>query len=149
MAATKLGRAASLYLAALIGAYGGTLLHTLWSLLRPGTPAEAQDLLLLPPVVLGLGSLALPFVLVGLLVFGLPLLPALRPNAHRPWVGVVAVLWGAAAGKLLFAAAEVLMMSRDFDPLRLGSPDMGLCYGASAALAWWWLERDRARRAAG
>lgn len=146
MASPPINSVGAFWLASIAGAYVGTLVQGLWSLARGGSlPSLWQEPAVAPIVVLGFGTLALPAVALGLTIFGLPLGPSLRRYARRPWLAVVAALWGAVAGKLTFAAMEYATTARGFRPLQLRLPDPGLCYGIATGLAWWWLERLRAR----
>ncbi|WP_458093506.1 hypothetical protein [Roseomonas sp. WA12] len=132
------------WLSSMAGAYAGITVQSLFKM--GGVPFA--ELWIIPALILGYGTLSIPFVALGLLVFGLPLTPLLRRYADRWWVGVLALLWGALAGRIVFYAIDHGLFSGHY---RLGSLrvfDMGIIYGVPTALAWWLLQCRRLLRSA-
>ena len=79
------------WLSVLIGSYVGIILQmivTTW-----GEPIDRSELWALPVLILIYGLLALPFVALGLAVFGLPVTRLLRRKAQDWRVGILAALW--------------------------------------------------------
>lgn len=124
----------------LIGAYGGMILQSFVGLSRG--PIDTSDLWALPVIILVYGLFALPFVALGLAFFGWPATALLRRWAQSWWVGVVAALWGAAAGKLMFYAIDhhLFFGFSALDDVTLTDP--GILYGVPTGLAWWWFYRQ-------
>lgn len=90
--------------------------------------------------VYGLG--VLPFVSSGLFVFGLPAARLLHGQRQRWWMGIVAGLAGALAGKATFYAISELLLGGFYKPFDISLQDFGLLYGIPTGLAWWWLKRS-------
>ncbi|MBP0494517.1 hypothetical protein [Roseomonas indoligenes] len=132
------------WLSSMAGAYAGITVQSLFKM--GGVPLS--ELWTVPVIILGYGTLSIPFVALGLLVFGLPATPLLRRHAGRWWVGVVAVLWGALAGRLVFYAIDHGLFSGNYRFSTVRFSDMGIIYGVPTALAWWLLQRRRLLRAA-
>lgn len=132
-------------LSVLIGAYVGVTLQmiaTTW-----GEPIERSELWVVPVLILIYGFFALPFVAVGLALFGLPLTGLLRRRAQDWWVGVLAAVCGAVAGKLMFFAIDSVIFLGLYDISKMTLLDMGVIYGVPTGLAWWVLyRRELARR---
>jgi hypothetical protein len=84
--------------------------------------------------------LALPFVALGLAIFGLPAMMLLSRSAHRWWVGALAIVWGAGAGKLMFLGLDSLLK---FNGWFLGVSEPGIAFGVPTALASWVFMRRR------
>lgn len=74
---------------------------------------------------------------LGLALFGLPAGLLLRRHAQRPWIGPVAVVWGAIAGKLFFHAVDHLLFLGQDDLDRIARRNVGVIYGISTGIAWW------------
>ena len=124
-------------LAVAAGSVGGvilTLIYSNWN--EQIAPAE---LLALPVIVVAYGAFAAPFVLVGLAVFGLPATALLRPYWNKWWLGFLAALWGAAAGKLVWFVIDHLLFLGRADILPI--VDAGVLWGVPTAVAWWLLRR--------
>ncbi|HWU95971.1 MAG TPA: hypothetical protein VN029_10260 [Sphingomonas sp.] len=128
-------------MAALIGAYVGIILQLGLAAWFSGLPVpDWSEALEIPVLIFWYGLIALPFVSFGLAIFGIPAARLLHRWRHRPWMGIVAAISGALAGKLLFYGIAQLSFHGShefwaFDPI-------GLCYGMPTGLAWWWFKRD-------
>ena len=133
--------ARSFWLSVLIGAYAGLILQFL--LASRGQPVDPSELWVLPFGLAIYGLLAIPFVASGLIVFGLPLTPLLKKHARRWWVGLIAVIWGALAGKLHFYAIDHLLFFGYYEFAKIEILDMGVIYGVPTGIAWWLLYRRR------
>ena len=127
------------WLSVLVGAFAGVILQLIVTTGRE--PVDASGLWAVPVIILAYGLFALPFVALGLAVFGLPATGLLRRNAQDWWVGLIAVLWGAVAGKLMFYAIDHLIFFGVYDFRDVGLLDMGVIYGVPTGLAWWVLYR--------
>ena len=127
--------------AVLAGAYGGITLQggLAWSLEpdRFGWPDAGAIALLLAVY----GLIALPFVALGLAVFGIPAARLLHRWRDRPWMGLVAAVCGGLAGKLAYHAIDRLLFFGAYRPWAIERADPGLCYGVPAGIAWWWFNR--------
>lgn len=124
------------WLSVVTGAYAGIILQILATTL--GTTIDPSEFWgMLPIVVLSYGLFALPFVALGLALFGLPVAGLLRRRARGWWVGVLAVVWGGLAGKLMFYAIDHLMFFGPYDPREVMLIDLGVIYGVPTGLAWW------------
>jgi hypothetical protein len=127
------------WLSVFIGAYLGVTLQmvvTYW-----GKPFDRTELWAIPVILLGYGTLAVPFVALGLTLFGLPATGLLRRLAQEWWVGVVAALWGAVAGKLMYFGIDHLMFFGSYNIIELRLLDLGVMYGLPTGFAWWTLHR--------
>lgn len=140
MAETK-GQARSAYWPSVfIGAYGGVTLQMVaatW-----GGPPDPSELWVIPVLLLVYGMLAVPFVALGLGLFGLPVTSVIRRWAQSWWVGPFAALWGGVAGKLMFYGIDHLMFFGQYRFLEIGISDMGLLFGVPTGVAWWTLHRQ-------
>lgn len=129
-------------MAALIGAYAGITLQgaLAWSFDPHGLSwSEAWAI----PLILAVyGLIALPFVAFGLAIFGIPAARLLHRWRDRPWMGAVAAISGALAGKLLFYGIAQLAFLGTYRLWAIEPVDLGLCYGMPTGLAWWWFARD-------
>lgn len=126
--------------AGLIGAYAGIVLQSTiawWAEWRDFDWSEAWQIPLLLAIY---GLFALPFVCLGLAVFGIPAARLLHRWRARPWMGLVAAACGALAGKLAYYVIDHTLF---FGVYRFWTiePDLGLCYGIPTGLAWWWCKR--------
>lgn len=122
-----------------IGAYVGIILQmaiTAW--VEPVDPAE---LWAIPVLLVCYGLFAVPFVALGLAIFGLPVTGLLQRSAERWWVGAIAAVWGCIAGKLMFYAVDHLLFFGLYDILKISIVDIGVIYGLPTGLAWWALRR--------
>jgi hypothetical protein len=122
-----------------IGAYAGIILQmiiTTWS-----EPIDLSELWAIPVLLVIYGLLAVPFVAVGLALFGLPVTAMLRQRAQNAWVGALAAVWSCLAGKLMFFAVDHLLFFGLYDILKVSFLDMGVIYGLPTGLAWWALNR--------
>ena len=122
-------------LSALAGAYLGVSLQLVAASLS--VPIPSSEMWAIPVLVLIYGTVALPFVILGLAIFALPATRLLRRSARQWWVGVVAVIWGALAGKLMFLAIDRLMFFGNYDFAEISIRDIGMTYGVATAVAWW------------
>lgn len=84
--------------------------------------------------------MALPFVALGLGIFGVPLTTLLDRRAYRWWGGTIAVLLGAIVGKLMFLVMDTLFRFNGWFP---GVSEPGIAFGAPTAFAWWLIMRNR------
>lgn len=119
---------------ALLGSVAGAIITAAASGL-PNTSAEWIGALI---IVILVTLFALPFVAVGLAIFGLPAMMLLSANARRWWVGVLAVGWGAIAGKLMFSGVDRMLR---FNGWFLGVSEPGIVFGVPTALAGWLMMR--------
>lgn len=129
-----------------IGAYAGLTLQLLAT--YDGAPLGPVDYVALPFAFFFYGLIAVPFVAVGLAVFGLPARALLQRWASHWWMGVVAIFCGGAAGKVLYSAIDQLLFMGQYDftagYLELDRQiflDMGLLYGCPTGFTWWYLQR--------
>jgi hypothetical protein len=123
----------------MIGAFSGIcvqLVLTTW-----GEPIKASEVWAIPVIIAAYGLLAVPFVGLGLALFGLPATSLLRAQANRKWVGFIAILWGAIAGKLVFYAIDHVIFFGYYDLRTIGAVDPGVIYGIPTAVAWWLFQR--------
>ncbi len=94
------------------------------------------------PVLIGAyGVLTLPFVAVGLALFGLALAGLLRADARHGWIGIVAIVGGAICGRLFFYAIDHLLFFGLNRIDRIEHLDLGILYGVSTAIPLWLLQR--------
>lgn len=122
-----------------IGAYVGVILQmviTTWT-----EPVDPSELWAIPVLLLVYGLLAVPFVAMGLALFGLPVTAMLRQRAQDWWVGALAAVWGCLAGKLMFYAVDHFLFFGLYDIWKVSILDMGVIYGLPTGLAWWALHR--------
>ena len=133
------------WLSVFIGSYAGITLQMLitnWT-----GPIDLSELWVIPVLLLVYGLLAIPFVAMGLALFGLPATAMLRQRAQEWWVGALAAVWGCLAGKLMFYAVDHFLFYGLYDILKVSIFDMGVIYGLPTGLAWWALHRrELARR---
>jgi hypothetical protein len=130
-------------MAALIGAYAGILLQLVLAASFAGLGApDWSEIWAIPILLFWYGLIALPFVSFGLAIFGIPAARLLHRWRRRPWMGVVAAISGALAGKLLFYGIAQLSFHGSYEFWTLEPVDLGLCYGIPTGLAWWWFKRD-------
>ena len=135
------GKGKTFGLSAIIGAYAGVALHIALAAWRE--PFPVSEWRFVPLLAVFYGLLALPFVALGLAVFGLPATALLRPRANDWWVGLIAASWGTMAGKLTFFAIDHLLFFGLYDIGKVAFFDLGVIYGAPTGLAWWALFRRR------
>lgn len=127
------------WLSVMIGAFGGVITQigiTSWNV-----PVAPSELWAIPVLVTVYGLIAVPFVALGLVIFGLPATVLLRRRARETWVGLAAAIWGAAAGKLMFFAVDHLLFFGLYEIGKLQILDLGIVYGLPTAVAWWLLYR--------
>jgi hypothetical protein len=127
--------------AALTGAYAGIALQCLLAWSSEPDGLDWSDAGAMVPIVAIYGLIALPFVALGLFVFGIPAARLLRRWRDRPWMGLVAAVCGTLAGKLAYHAIDRLLFFGAYRPWTIERVDLGLCYGVPAGLAWWWFNR--------
>jgi hypothetical protein len=123
----------------LIGAFSGVCLQlvlTAWY-----EPIKSSEIWVIPVLFAVYGVLAVPFVGLGLAIFGLPLTGLFRPQADRLWVGLVAIVWGAVAGKIVYYVIDHVLFFGYYQLSTIGREDMGLIYGIPTGAAWWLLQR--------
>lgn len=133
-------RAGTFILSVLVGAFAGITLQVLIALLQSGS-MSVSDLWEIPVFIVMFGLFAAPFVGIGLAIFGLPAAWLLRANAKSWWLCIVAVIWGAVAGKLLFYAIDHLIFLGLYRLGEVAMVDLGVLYGVPTALAYWVLQR--------
>jgi hypothetical protein len=127
------------WLSVFIGAYVGITLQmvvTNWV-----EPVDPSELWAIPVLLLVYGILAVPFVAIGLALFGLPVTAMLRRKAKDWWMVAVAAIWGSLAGKFMYYAVDHLLFLGHYDILMVSFFDMGVIYGLPTGLAWWALYR--------
>ena len=129
-----------------IGAYCGVSLQMLTASATE-TRFLWNELWALPAVLAAYGLTAMPFVAIGLAVFGLPATAFLKPYRNRVWVGLVAVIWGAITGKLFYLGIDQLIFFGYYEFSSPSLSDLGLLYGMPTGVAWWWLKREPASNA--
>jgi len=127
------------WLSAVAGGYGGIFLQTAIVLLYE--PVDFSELWATPVIILVYGLIALPFTALGIALFGLPVANVLLSKAEKWWIGLVAILWGAASGKLMFWAVDHFLFMGFYQFWKIQLLDMGLIYGIPTALAFWLLLR--------
>ena len=128
--------------ASLVGAFAPLSVWTVYVFIAGGDWSEAWSL---PVLIIAYGVLQLPFVALGLAIFGLPARIILRRVELSPLVAPVAFLWGAVAGKLAFAALK-RAMGFGYAPIAsLSFADPGIWIGGTTGLAYWWVEHREAR----
>ena len=130
-----------------VGSFSGVALGLVLASLA--YPAQAaQELWAIPLLVLVYGGLAFPFVTIGLAIFGLPMTALLREHWDKPWAGIVALLWGAVAGKMMWLAVDSLLFLGVYKITNISADDPGVLYGVPTAIAWWLLRRKEIAAAA-
>lgn len=122
-----------------IGAFTGVSLQLMLTAFEE--PINPSEWWALPVLILIYGLIAAPFVALGLALFGLPVSRLLRRQAQKWWIGIVAVVWGAAAGKLTYFAVDHLLFFGNYAPAQISLSDVGLVYALPTAVAWWLLHR--------
>ncbi|MCW2366352.1 hypothetical protein M2341_001799 [Sphingobium sp. B7D2B] len=128
-------------LSVLVGAFAGMSLQSLVLLLLQPALISFSELWAIPVILFGYGLFAVPFVALGLLIFGLPATWLFSYKAGSWWLCIVAVIWGAVAGKLTFYAIDQLIFLGFYRLGELAWVDLGVLYGVPTALAWWALQR--------
>jgi hypothetical protein len=126
-------------LSVLVGAFAGITLQSLVTL--ADEPPPLAEWWAIPVIIFGYGILAVPFVALGLAIFGLPATRLLRSEAQSWWLGIVAAIWGAVAGKLMFYAIDHLIFMGFYDFGKVALTDLGVLYGVPTGLAWWAFRR--------
>jgi hypothetical protein len=126
--------------ASLIGAYSGIVMQsvTAWSAEPRLDWSEAWAI---PLIIAVYGLIALPFVSLGLLLFGLPAARVFHLKRGHWWIGLIAGIAGAIAGKAVFYAIDQLLFLGHYELWETGRSDLGVLYGAPTGVAWWWLKR--------
>jgi hypothetical protein len=122
-----------------IGAYVGISAQMVVALLVE--PVDSAEIWTIPVLLLVYGMFAVPFVALGLALFGLPLTRLLHRSAQRWWVGLIAAVCGSVAGKIMFYAVDHLLFFGVYDIMEATILDMGVLYGLPTGLAWWALYR--------
>lgn len=123
------------WLSVFIGAFVGVTLQIAITAWRE--PIEKSELWAVPVLILTYGLFAVPFVALGLAIFGLPATSLLRRYAQDWWVGLVAAVWGAAAGKMMYFLIDHLIFFGFYDFSEVARLDVGVLYGLPTGLAWW------------
>jgi hypothetical protein len=128
-------------LSVIVGAFAGMSLQSALALWAAGESLNPSELWAVPVIVLIYGAIAIPFVAMGLALFGLPATVLLRRWAGRWWMGTVAILWGGISGKLTYFAIDHLLFFGNYDLRKVELFDMGLLYGVPTGLVWWLMLR--------
>lgn len=123
----------------LIGAYGGMVIQFIITTRFENVPLS--ELWLFPVIIAVYGLFALPIVAIGLAVFGLPASAILQTRVSEWWVGIIALVWGGVAGKLVYYAVDQFIFLGRYKLTSISHVDLGLIYGITTALAWWLLQR--------
>lgn len=100
----------------------------------------ARQAWIIPVLIAGYGTFAIPFTALGLCLFGLPLRALLGPWRDARGMALLAALCGAAAGLIFFWLFTVLI----WGPLTLAtfkSGLFGITWGVPTGLAYWHFER--------
>lgn len=126
--------------AALAGAYAGVTLQTVLILAMEASGPGWSEIWSLPVVLFWYGLIAVPFVSLGLALFGIPAAQLLHRWRSRPWMAPVAAVSGGLAGKLAYYAVDHLLFFGNYRLWSIEPIDLGLCYGIPAGLAWWWFK---------
>ena len=133
------------WLSVFVGAFVGVTLQLVLTAWRD--QFDTSELWVVLVLILAYGLFAVPFVALGLAIFGLPLSGLLRRYAQDWWVGLVAAAWGAVAGKLMFLAIDRLIFFSLHDIDKVALIDLGVIYGVPTGLSWWvFYRRKLARR---
>jgi len=135
-------RFSTLAKSAAVGAYAGTALFLLAIASVETQPlfTSAHEAWIIPVLIAGYGTFAIPFTALGLCLFGLPLRALLGPWRDAPWMALLAALCGAVAG-LIFLW---LFTGLTWGPLTLAtfkSGAFGITWGVPTGLAYWHFER--------
>jgi hypothetical protein len=128
--------------ASLIGAYSGIILQCLLAWSKEYNHLDWSEAWAIPIVIAIYGFIALPFVSLALLVFGVPAAWLLSSYRKELWVGVLSVVSGALFGKVVFFAIDHFLFVGFYNPWSVTITDMGVLYGLPTGLAWWWLRRE-------
>lgn len=126
--------------ASLIGAYSGIIMQG--ALAMSAEPEfDWSEVWAIPIIVVVYGLIALPFVSLGLFLFGLPARRIFHSQRRHWWIGLVAGIAGGIAGKLVFYAIDQFLFFGLYRLWETGRFDLGVLYGAPTGIAWWWLNR--------
>ncbi len=87
------------------------------------------------------GIFALPFVGLGILLFGVPIRTAIGAQIREKWGAAIALLWGGIAGKLTFFAMQELLFSGGGMLLHASWNDFGIIFGTVSGAAYWYFAR--------
>jgi hypothetical protein len=108
-----------------------------------GQTLPTNELWAIPLVILAVGTIGSLFVAAGLALFGLPLTALLRRWWDKPWIGLVAVISGAATGNLAWYAIDHSLF---FGQIHSVVVNPGALWGVPTAVAWWLLKRREISR---
>lgn len=139
---------AAFLLSAVVGALSGVVLIIL--LWNDPVGAEHASFYL---VALFWGTLlSIPYVAAGLAAFGLPVTWWLDRHVRSPWFGLLAAVWGGAAGLITHHLFNQGRTGEDALGWLAGIEHLGIVYGVPTGIAWWLLYarlvrmRDREER---
>ena len=85
--------------------------------------------------------LSLPYVGVGLTLFGLPVTWWLHRYVRKPWFGLLAAGWGGVAGSVTYHWFNRGRSGEDELGWIAGIQYIGALYGVITGLAWWLIYR--------
>lgn len=128
----------------LAGAYAGITIQS--AVVYALNPIPLQDLWILPVLIIVYGMISVPFVAAGLAVFGLPLTQPLRRYADHWWVAIIAALWGAVSGEIVYTFIDNVIFGANWQFGTISPQSLGPIYGVPTALAWWVFRRRGWRR---
>ena len=132
-----LRRLAAFLLSATAGAFCSVSLIVLsW-----GEPVTGETLSFYGVALFWGTLLSLPYVIVGLALFGLPVTWWLHRHARKLWFGVFAAGWGAVAGSATYNWFNRGRSGEDELGWLAGIEHLGAVYGVTTGLAWWLIYR--------
>lgn len=127
------------WLSALTGAYLGISILLVSTALS--SPPNLAELWVAPILVAAYGTFALPFVALGLAMFGLPITYLLKNWAQEWWTLIVAIIWAAVAGRILMFSIDHLLFFGHYNFEQFSLDDPALFFSVPAAVTWWTLYR--------
>jgi len=105
-------------------------------------PTRAEDLPFLFVILFWATLASLPYVGLGLALFGLPATWLLRRYILKPWFGLIAAAWGGVAGSISYYWYDYASYGGTNELAELtGIQDIGPLYGVPTGVAWWLLCR--------
>ena len=124
-------------LSVMIGAFCGVLLILLWD-----EPLRAEFLPGFLIILFWASLFSLPYVGIGLALFGLPVTWVLKRYVVQLWFGLVAATWGGLAGAITYSWYDYIRWGGTNELAEItGFHNAGPVYGVPTGLAWWLLYR--------
>jgi len=131
------------FLASVVGSYSGTILQLIITLPSDPVPDWLLSELWAVPIIVGAyGLLSMPFVAIGLAVFGLAPVRALKTYEDRVWIGPAAVVYGYGSAKLLYWGVDQQLLFQQYCLTDLKLEDPAVFFGVPTATIWWLLNRS-------